>query len=96
MSLIVLFKHSWKWFVYHRCHNVNRPKSTDVPAKKRRQNAAHFHPPVNSDDDVSFQRNLGLLADEMKWARPHVHILKELMRCTFPNRYADLTIINLL
>ena len=78
---------------------MNRPsKSTDVPAKKpklQRQNA-HFHPPLHSDDDVSYKRNLRLLADEMKRPRPRVHILKELMQCTFPNRYAEVIVINLI
>ena len=48
---------------------------------------AHFYPPINADDDVSFERSLSLLKEESEKAKPQSDVLKELMRRTFPNRW---------
>ena len=48
---------------------------------------SHFYPPINADDDVSFERNLSLLKEESEKAKPQSDVLKELMRRTFPNRW---------
>lgn len=42
---------------------------------------AHFCPPTNSEDDVSYERNLELLKAEMAKGRPQVD------GRTFPNRW---------
>ena len=86
-------QHSWKWFIYNRCQNVNRSSSNkDGPPRKRAKkesSAAHLYPPTNADDEVSYGRNLELLKAELSKPKPRVDVLKQLMTCTFSNRYDD-------
>ena len=82
-------QHSWKWFIYYRCQNVNR-NAVNVPKKVKNVKggtAAHFCPPANADDDVSSKRNMELLNTEMLKTKPRSDVLKELMRRTFANRW---------
>lgn len=94
----VSMQHSWKWFIYHRCQNVNRQSKNEGGPKKRakleEQFHAHFYPPVNADDDVSFGRNMELLTAELEKTKPQSEVLKELMCRTFPNRWDAYTCRN--
>ena len=84
-------QHSWKWFIYYRCQNVNRQgKDEGGPRKWAKVSDpvhAHFYPPINANDDISFECNLRLLKQESEKAKPQLDVLKELMRRTFPNRW---------
>lgn len=84
-------QHSWKWFLYYRCQNVNRQSKDEAGPRKRAKledrSHVHFCPPVDADDEVSFARNVDLLKEEMAKPKPQADILKELMRRTFPNRW---------
>lgn len=63
-------QHSWKWFIYHRCQNVDRQSKDEGGPRKRikldDQFHAHFYPPVNADDGVAFGRNMELLKAELE------------------------------
>lgn len=85
-------QHSWKWFIYYRCQNVNRgaPKASAEPAPKRPKlidKNKHHYPPVHADDEVSHSRNIELLKEELLKPKPRVQVLKDLMRRTFANRW---------
>lgn len=72
----------WKWFIYYRCHNVNRGSTKEGETKKKRKlitGEVHPLPPINGDDEVSYKRNLDLLKTEMKQQRPRGDALKELI-----------------
>ena len=72
---------------------MNR-KSSDSPipiAKKKRkieQSAVHLYPgpPVDADDEVSQERILKLLKEEIEKPRPRSDVLNELMRRTYGGR----------
>ena len=91
-------QHSWKWFIYYRCQNVNRESKDEGGSRKRakldERSHAHFYPPVNAEDDISFGRNLELLRAELEKPKPQPDVLKELMRRTFPNRWDGYTCKN--
>lgn len=53
-----------------------------------------FYPPVHADDDVAYGRNLELLKAEMGKAKPRSEVMKDLMRCTFPNRWNNYVVNN--
>lgn len=86
-------QHSWKWFLYYRTHNVNRPsKQEGVCSSKSKRprvedRTVHLYPPIHGEDDVSYGRNLELLKAEMLRSKPRTDILKDLMSRTFPNRW---------
>ena len=86
-----ILQHSWKWFLYYRCQNVNRQSKDEAGPRKRAKledrSHVHFCPPIDADDEVSFARNVDLLKEEMAKPKPQADILKELMRRTFPNRW---------
>ena len=94
----LFMQHSWKWFIYYRCKNVNRPEVKSAsddgcPQKKRPKvidRAVHFNPPENSEDSVSYGRHLEQLQAEQYKMKPRVEILKDLMKRTFPNRFSCL------
>ena len=77
-----------KWFIYNRCLNVNRHGSVkNGPTKKRAKKestAAHFYPPAEAEDEVSYGRNLELLSAELSKPKPRHDALKQLMS-TFSN-----------
>ena len=93
--IVVAVQHSWKWFIYYRCQNVNRhSKDEGCPRKRAKideQAHAHFYPPIHAEDEVSFGQNLELLREESEKAKPQSDVLKELMRRTFPNRWEAYT-----
>ena len=68
------FQESWKWLIYTRTQNVNRPKETDdssPPKKKQKLNLQkHQYPaiPPSADDELSCKTNLELLQGE--WEKP--------------------------
>lgn len=83
-------QHSWKWFIYYRCQNVNRQSKQDGnPQKKAKldSRAVHVCPPTLAEDEVSFGRNVEQLKAEMAKSKPRSDVLKDLMRRTFPNRW---------
>ena len=88
---IVILQHSWKWFLYYCCQNINRhSKSDGDPSPKRlkvEKSAAHFLPPSNAEDAVSFKRNVELLQSELGKPKPRAEVLKDLMQHTFANRW---------
>ena len=67
------FQEAWKWLIYTRTQNVNRPKETDdssPPKKKQKLNIQkHQYPviPPSADDEVSCKTNLEL---EGEWEKP--------------------------
>ena len=86
-------QHSWKWFLYHRCQNQNRPptiESAESPRKRAKIKTADNHPyptiPPAADDAVSNERNLELLQTEMAKSKPRRDVQKQLMVRTFPQR----------
>ena len=51
-------------------------------------NSAHLYMPIDDvDDDVAYERNLDLLKSELSKSKPRPECLRELMQCTFPNRW---------
>ena len=91
-----VLQNSWKWFIYYRCQNVNKPeasgkRSDEGPPKKRLKLASdrahHFYAPMHAEDSVSYERNLNLLKQEQSKPRPRVEVLKDLMGQTFTNRF---------
>ena len=86
-------QHSWKYFIYTRCQNVNRKgPAPGVPRLKREKNfrgLTSFHTcmPPNADDDVSSQRNLELLDDELRKSKPRPEVVKQLLKRTFAIRW---------
>lgn len=65
---------SWKWFIYNRTQNVNRPTCNNEeaqPRKKRKVDSAlkHNYPaiPESADDEISNATNKRLLEEE--WAK---------------------------
>ena len=88
---VPILQHSWKWFLYYRCQNVNRQSRNDSGNSRKRpeldDHIAHVCPPTLAEDDVSFGRNIELLKGELGKPKPRVEVLKDLMRRTFPNRW---------
>ena len=73
---------------------MNRPgkSANESPAKKKRRiedAAAHLYPgpPLNAEDDVSQQKSLKLLKEEMEKSKPRSEALKELMMRTYGGRW---------
>ena len=86
-------QHSWKWFIYYRCQNINRNSGKSTPGARKKlklDKTNHFYPPVNSEDEVSYKRNLELLQAEIEKAKPRSETVKMLLRQTFPNRWQEL------
>ena len=94
----VSLQHSWKWFIYYRCQNVNRNSKQDSGHRKRvkvdEHSHAHVFPPAHAEDEVSYGRNLELLQSELGKSKPRVEALKDLMKRTFPNRWKAYTCDN--
>ena len=83
-------QHSWKWFIYYRCQNVNRQSKQEGSSRKRLKvddRAIHLCPPTLAEDDVSFGRNIEQLTAELAKPKPRSDVTKDLMRRTFPNRW---------
>lgn len=96
-SLLCLFtsQNSWKWFLYNRTQNVNRPpsESDHEPAKKApklKDKNRHLYPsiPDSADDNESNQQNKELLLTEFKKENPSNRNIKNLMTRTFAIRQA--------
>ena len=86
-------QHSWKYFIYYRCQNVNR-KSKSIcdssPSTKRLKldkQPAHSCPQMVPDDEIAFGRNLEILSAEVIKSKPRTDVLKDMMKRTFPNRW---------
>ena len=84
---------AWKWFLYTRAHNVNRPnkESNGSPPKKllKGENAQkHSYPDISSysDDEVANARNMELLKQEADKDKPTYEVVKSLMTRTYPYR----------
>lgn len=92
-------QHSWKWYLYNRCQNVNRPVCKEEVENgsggsrkllKLDTRNKHAYPciPLFADDDASLGKHLDMLASEI--AKPPSKqdpiILKELMKRTFSKR----------
>ena len=78
MCFIIYFRNnplqnSWKWFIYSRTQNVNRPTPDDSnpPKKRHKLNSMQKHQypviPPSADDELSNETNLRLLKEE--WDR---------------------------
>lgn len=53
--------------------------------------SAHLYLPIDDlDDDVAYTRNLDLLKSELSKPKPRSDSLRDLMQCTFPNRWDGL------
>ena len=90
LFIFTVLQHSWKWYLYYRCQNVNRTSKPLGNAPKRTKlddQTVHLCPPVHGEDEVSYGRNLDLLKSEMAKPKPRSDVLKDLMRRTFPNRW---------
>ena len=86
-------QNSWKWFLYTRDNNVNRPISEsdgEQPKKKAKKESKskHCYPivPDNAEDETSNSRNLVLMKEELAKPDPSNESLKLLMSRTFPVR----------
>lgn len=69
---------------------MNRGASGPHKKKPRvAETTVHQYPEplVNAEDEVSHQRNLKLLTDEMEKPRPRYDVLKDLMRRTYSGRW---------
>ncbi len=87
-----VIQHSWQYFIYYRCQNVNRKSRNDEiqPRKKPKFDdklPAHVCPPIHAEDEVSFGRHLEVLNTERQKPKPRLEVLKDMMRRTFPNRW---------
>ena len=49
----------------------------------------HYYTPVHADDDVAYGRNLELLTAELGKSKRRSEVMKDLMQCTFPNRWSN-------
>lgn len=94
--ILYILQHSWKYYIYYRCSNVNRTAksvidstSASSPKPKRKKtidHSAHLYLPLDElDDEVAYGRNLDLLKSELSKPKPKTDSLKDLMKCTFPN-----------
>lgn len=81
--------------MYNRCQNVNRDK--DKKAEKPPSKRQKFEPvkhmyaavgPVESEDDVAMERNIGRLKSEIAKPKPNSDVMKELICRTFSARTA--------
>ena len=92
MIIHVLLQHSWKWFIYYRCQNVNRTSGankSDQSSHKRPKlidKNMHLYPPTHAEDEISYRCNVGLLKEEQLKAKPRVQVL---MKRTFSNRWSS-------
>ena len=65
---------------------VSTPKRRKVVDK-----SAHLYLPIDDvDDDIGYAWNLDLLKTELSKPKPKSESLRELMQCTFPNRWEGL------
>ena len=68
-------QHSWKWYTYNRCQNINKADSkeetedgaTACKSIKLTSKNKHAYPciPQNADDDASFGQHLDMLTSEL-------------------------------
>ena len=89
-------QNSWKYFIYNRTQNLNRPGSSSMnedqpsPSKRRKftNQEKHAYPPLPplSEDQESFARNQKLLMNEIGKPKANVQILKNLMFRTYERR----------
>lgn len=97
MLIIFLPKYSWADFIYTRCQNVNRKTKSSGPSdempstpskKSKIDPEKHSYPPLSLDveDEVSLQRNMTLLQQELSKPKPHFDSVASLMYRTFPQR----------
>ena len=98
MHIRMHLQHSWKWYLYNRCQNVNREVTTqeseDGGARRKSikltSKNKHAYPciPDNADDEASFGKHLDMLTSELAKPahRQSSSHLQELMRRTFAMR----------
>ena len=91
INVIITLQHSWKWFIYYRCQNVNRSSTKESSAKRPRLSSedqtVHLYPPTEGEDEVSHSRNIELLRAEWGKQKPRAEVVKELLTHTFSNRF---------
>lgn len=91
ISVVNTLQHSWKWFIYYRCQNVNRSSTKESSAKRPRLSSEdqtfHLYPPTEGEDEVSYGRNIELLKAEWGKQKPRAEVVKELLTHTFSNRF---------
>ena len=91
IDVINTSQHSWKWFIYYRCQNVNRSSTKESSAKRPRlsyeDQTVHLYPPTEGEDEVSYGRNIELLKAEWGKQKPRAEVVKELLTHTFSNRF---------
>ena len=94
--LFMFLQHSWTNFIYTRCQNINRrskhnnDEDEESRALKKTKIAPekHTYPSlaIHNDDDVAFERNIGLLQQEMSKPKPQFSCVTSLMNRTFSKR----------
>ena len=68
-------------------------RESQLQKRRRRSKSEPHHlvhcipPPVHADDDISNERNLSLLKEELEKPKPSPEITKDLMRRTFAYRW---------
>ena len=95
--MFLIPQNSWKWFLYTRTRNVNRPVSEsdgEQPRKKVKEESKrkHCYPaiPADAEDETSNSRNLELIKNELAKPDPSHESMKLLMSRTFPIRRASI------
>lgn len=94
----VLFQDAWKWLIYNRTQNVNRPDKTSddcsPPRKKKRLDSLQKHQypaiPSSADDEVSNNINLELLQQEWEKIKTDPQKVKNLLMRTHSVRRAEI------
>ena len=87
-----VLQHSWKWFIYTRTQNVNKGARSHLgPSKKKRKVESidrHAFPKIAKDaeDEISYERHMKRLEEEMDKPRPSTSVLKDLMARTTKHR----------
>ena len=86
-------QYSWMKFISMRCSIVNRPDPDDSQQKKRKlekvklkDTTKHDYPQIPVCDDVSYERNMTRLSQEIEKIKPNYDVLVDLMHQTFPTR----------
>ena len=92
LSMLYL-QQSWKIFIYTKTQNINRNASKSKnkkPAKRVKycDNSRHPYPSLSiaCDDDVSHERHMKLLKQEIEKSKPSMEVARELMQRTFLRR----------
>ena len=87
------FQNSWKWFIYYRTQNTNKPSHSEPAMKVAKTDVKmrHYYPDIpHCEDETSNQRNLELLKEENTKPKPSQEVMKALMGRTFSKRRSDI------